>query len=174
MSSMGFTLQLNNLKISASQLAVQITTQAMGICGIEGYKVDSKFSLGRHLRDSHSAALMINNDRIYLSNASLLPGYTKMTSKPNPSANKETAAQDAFREELIAHKLLIPSGVDGLYGRGMEFERVLEGFDLLITATCQGDNAGVPAFPPRDRPPRFRKQRISEIISPFGRFGVHL
>jgi seryl-tRNA synthetase len=69
-----------------------------------------------------------------------------MTSKQPPSG--DIAAQDAFREALIAHKLLIPSGVDGLYGRGMEFERVLEGFDRMVTVSAQKDGAQVLRFPP--------------------------
>ena len=36
----------------------------MLICGMSGYRIDSKFSLGRLLRDAYGAALMINNDRI--------------------------------------------------------------------------------------------------------------
>jgi acyl-CoA dehydrogenase len=63
---------MNNLKVSASQLVVDIVHRALLICGIQGYKNDSPFSLGRHLRDAHSAALMIGNDRILATNASLL------------------------------------------------------------------------------------------------------
>ncbi len=72
LSTIGFALQMNNLKVSTSQLVAQIVTQCLGICGISGYKNDSPFSLGRHLRDAHSAALMIGNDRILATNASLL------------------------------------------------------------------------------------------------------
>lgn len=36
----------------------------MIICGIAGYRNDSKSSLGRHLRDAYGASLMVNNDRI--------------------------------------------------------------------------------------------------------------
>jgi acyl-CoA dehydrogenase len=36
----------------------------MLICGIAGYREDSPYFLGRHLRDAHGAALMLNNDRI--------------------------------------------------------------------------------------------------------------
>jgi acyl-CoA dehydrogenase len=70
--TMGFALRMNNTKIAASELAVDIVQKALRICGIMGYKNDTKFSLGRHLRDAHSAALMIGNDRIYAKNASLL------------------------------------------------------------------------------------------------------
>jgi len=72
LSSIPFALKMNNLKISSSQLVVQIVQQALSICGISGYKNDSPFALGRHLRDALSAALMVGNDRIYATNASML------------------------------------------------------------------------------------------------------
>jgi acyl-CoA dehydrogenase len=72
LSSIPFALKMNNLKISSSQLVVQIVHQALLICGIAGYKNDSSFALGRHLRDALSAALMVGNDRIYAANASML------------------------------------------------------------------------------------------------------
>jgi acyl-CoA dehydrogenase len=72
LSSMAFALRLNNLKVSSSQLVVQIVQQALLICGIAGYRNDSTFSLGRHLRDACSAALMVGNDRICAANASML------------------------------------------------------------------------------------------------------
>ncbi len=74
-ASLGFALKMNNLKIAASQQVVQLVHQALMICGIAAYKNDSRFSLGRQLRDSHSAALMVGNDRIYATNASLLLVY---------------------------------------------------------------------------------------------------
>ena len=72
LSTVGFALKMNNLKISASQQVTDICARALGICGMAGYKSDSKYSIGRHLRDAHSAALMISNDRIYQTNASLM------------------------------------------------------------------------------------------------------
>jgi acyl-CoA dehydrogenase len=72
LSSIAFALKMNNLKVSSSQLVVQIVNHALSICGIMGYKNDSKFAVGRHLRDAHSAALMVGNDRIYAINASML------------------------------------------------------------------------------------------------------
>jgi acyl-CoA dehydrogenase len=72
LSSIGFALKMNNLKVSSSQLVVQIVNHALLICGIMGYKNDSKFAVGRQLRDAHSAALMVGNDRIFATNASLL------------------------------------------------------------------------------------------------------
>lgn len=72
LSSISFALKMNNLKIAASQLVVQIVSQTLLICGIMGYKNDSPYAMGRHLRDAHSAALMVGNDRILATNASLL------------------------------------------------------------------------------------------------------
>ena len=70
-SGFGFALKINNLKISASQQVVDIVSRAMLICGIAGYKNDSKLSLGRHLRDAIGAGLMVNNDRILNHNATM-------------------------------------------------------------------------------------------------------
>lgn len=72
LSSLAFALRVNNLKLIASTMVVEIVSEALGVCGIAAYKNDSPFSLGRHLRDAYSAALMINNDRIQDTNASLL------------------------------------------------------------------------------------------------------
>jgi seryl-tRNA synthetase len=58
------------------------------------------------------------------------------------------AAQAAFREALIAHGLLIPMGVDGLYGRSGVFEAVIDGFNALITRHGGHDGAEVMRFPP--------------------------
>lgn len=60
----GFAIRVNNLKLVCSQLVVEIVSKALMICGIAGYKNDSKLSLCRHLRDAYGAALMVNNDRI--------------------------------------------------------------------------------------------------------------
>lgn len=71
-TTLAFALRMNNLKVAASQQVVDIVQRALLICGIVGYKNDSRFSLGRHLRDATSAALMVGNDRILATNASLL------------------------------------------------------------------------------------------------------
>jgi acyl-CoA dehydrogenase len=70
--AIGWALKMNNLKINASETAPQIVHKALQITGILGYKNDSKFSLGRHYRDSLSGALMISNDRIASKSASML------------------------------------------------------------------------------------------------------
>ena len=63
-SGFAFAIAINNLKLVSSQLVVDIVGKAMLICGISGYRNDSKLTLGRHLRDAYGAALMVNNDRI--------------------------------------------------------------------------------------------------------------
>ena len=72
LNSIGFAIDMNNLKISSSQLLNDIVREAMMICGVMGYRNDSPYSLGRCLRDAMSAPLMINNDRISGNTASLL------------------------------------------------------------------------------------------------------
>ena len=72
LSGIGFALMMNNLKIQSSQLVVQVVAQALAVCGIYGYKTDSRYSVERHLRDAYGAGIMINNDRILGASASML------------------------------------------------------------------------------------------------------
>jgi len=71
LNAMSFSVAMNNIKIGTSQTILTIINQCMLICGIAGYKNGTPYSLGRHLRDAHSAQLMISNDRI-LSNTSTM------------------------------------------------------------------------------------------------------
>jgi len=66
-----FAVAMNNLKISSSRLVVEVVGQALLACGLSGYRNDTPFSLSRHLRDAHSAQLMVNNDRILANTARL-------------------------------------------------------------------------------------------------------
>lgn len=72
LGEMATILRFNNLKIAASEQAPLVCQGAMGVCGIVGYKNDTPFSVGRHLRDSMSACLMVANERIHTTDASLL------------------------------------------------------------------------------------------------------
>jgi acyl-CoA dehydrogenase len=72
LSTMVAALRFNNLKLAASEQAPRVCQGAMGVTGIVGFKNDTPFSVGRHLRDSMSACLMIANERIHASNAGLL------------------------------------------------------------------------------------------------------
>ncbi|MEQ9004503.1 MAG: acyl-CoA dehydrogenase family protein [Pseudomonadales bacterium] len=70
-TDLALALRVNNLKLSSSQLVREVVLEAMEICGIVGYRNDSEFTLGRHLRDALSASLMISNDRIRAGNSTM-------------------------------------------------------------------------------------------------------
>jgi acyl-CoA dehydrogenase len=72
LKTLGASLRFNNLKVVASEHAVDICRGALDVCGIVGFKNDTPFSVGRHLRDTMSAPLMIANERINQTNAGLL------------------------------------------------------------------------------------------------------
>jgi seryl-tRNA synthetase len=55
---------------------------------------------------------------------------------------------DAFRMALVHHGHLLPTGVDGLYGRGEVFERVVAAVDALVGRLAEGDTVEVLRFPP--------------------------
>lgn len=62
-----------------------------------------------------------------------------------------TALVDAhrrYRDELLHHGLLISMGVDGLYGRGAAFERVVEGVNHAFAALGDADRPEIMRFPP--------------------------
>lgn len=64
LESIDFQTSMNMLKVNASELAVATVMGAMQTCGLSGYRNDSEFSIGRHLRDILSSPIMISNDRI--------------------------------------------------------------------------------------------------------------
>jgi acyl-CoA dehydrogenase len=72
LSTYGYAVRINNLKIAASEGVLEVCHGALQICGMAGYKNDTPFSVGRHIRDALSASLMIGNDRIHATDASLL------------------------------------------------------------------------------------------------------
>jgi acyl-CoA dehydrogenase len=80
LSSVAFSVAMNNVKIASSESVLAIIDHAMLICGILGYKNDTPFSLGRHLRDAHSARLMISNDRILGNTSTMLLIHKQDTS----------------------------------------------------------------------------------------------
>jgi acyl-CoA dehydrogenase len=65
-------LRFNNLKLAASEQAPRVCMGVLEVIGIVGYKNDSPFGVGRHLRDSLSARLMVANERIHSVDAGLL------------------------------------------------------------------------------------------------------
>jgi acyl-CoA dehydrogenase len=72
LGTMASILRFNNLKLAASEQAPLICSAILELVGIVGYKNDSPFAIGRHLRDSLSARLMVANTRIHEVDAGLL------------------------------------------------------------------------------------------------------
>lgn len=64
------------------------------------------------------------------------------------STDSTTEAQARFRDELVAHGLLIPSSVPGVYGRSAVFEDVIERFDRYVTRMGEDDAPLKVRFPP--------------------------
>ena len=75
LSTVGYAVRINNLKIAASEATVETCQSALRICGFAGYGNAGPYSVGRHLRDAYSATLMIANDRLHATNAALLLVY---------------------------------------------------------------------------------------------------
>lgn len=69
LASLEFQSMITLTKVQASELAAATVLSALRACGLAGYRNDSEFSIGRHLRDILSAPLMINNDRILANQA---------------------------------------------------------------------------------------------------------
>jgi acyl-CoA dehydrogenase len=72
LSTMASVLRFNNLKLAASEQAPRVCTAVLEVIGIAAYKNDSPFGVGRQLRDSLSARLMVANERIHAVDAGLL------------------------------------------------------------------------------------------------------
>jgi seryl-tRNA synthetase len=53
-----------------------------------------------------------------------------------------------FYDNLVAHRLIIPTGVQGAYGRGEAFEDILQRFDTLVGRITEADGAERMLFPP--------------------------
>ena len=64
LAALDFQTLITLTKVEASELAAQTVMYAMRACGLSGYRNDSEYSIGRHLRDVLSSPIMINNDRI--------------------------------------------------------------------------------------------------------------
>ena len=59
----------------------------------------------------------------------------------------DPSAQTLY-DDLVRHRLIIPVGVPGIFGRGAVFEDVLRRFDALISRIASDDGAEVMVFPP--------------------------
>src|SRR3954451_21368377 len=59
-----------------------------------------------------------------------------------------TPDQDAFREELVGAGLLVESGVPGLYGRGEDFDDVMQGVEQMVRHAAASEQPVRLRFPP--------------------------
>jgi acyl-CoA dehydrogenase len=72
LGTMASVLRFNNLKLAASEQTPAICAAVLELVGIVGYKNDTPFAVGRHLRDALSARVMVANARIHEVDAGLL------------------------------------------------------------------------------------------------------
>ncbi|PTS88577.1 acyl-CoA dehydrogenase [Caulobacter sp. HMWF009] len=62
----------NNLKTSVGETCLEVAQIALSICGFAGYARQGPYSVARHVRDLHSAPIMIANERMREGAAQLL------------------------------------------------------------------------------------------------------
>ena len=55
-----------------------------------------------------------------------------MSTTVDNQADSLEQARQQFRTELVDARLLVPMGIDGLYGRGQVFEEIIEGIDRAV------------------------------------------
>ena len=56
--------------------------------------------------------------------------------------------QQGFYDDLVKHGFIVPTGVKGAYGRGADFEDIVERFNSLVSRTAKDDGAETFLFPP--------------------------
>jgi seryl-tRNA synthetase len=88
----------------------------------------------------------------------------KPAQEPRTAAGQGAAAERAFTDELIRAGHLIPTGVQGVFGKGRGFESVLDALDRLISDTAQDDGAEFIRFPPIINRKNFER---SEFLNSF-------
>src|SRR3954463_7198316 len=77
---------------------------------------------------------------------------------PSIHAKPEGDAYGAFREQLLGAGLLVDLGVPGLYGRGRDFEHVIDRFDAIVS------REGAKLAPELMRPPPvFSRENYEKI-----------
>lgn len=92
--------------------------------------------------------------------ASVVDGDFPAAGAPQPLQ----ARQHRYLQALIEAGLLIPGGVDGVYGRSAEFEAIVDGLNIAFTALGVDQHAEVMRFPPGMSRNHFEK---SEYLKSF-------
>ena len=64
------------------------------------------------------------------------------------SATETTYDIESFYDGLVEHGLIIPSEIQGGFGRGAVFEDILERFNDLVSRIAKDDGAEPMMFPP--------------------------
>jgi acyl-CoA dehydrogenase len=76
--SVGTLVRMDTVKLSTSALLIDIVSQALTICGINGYRQGAPESMSRVLRDAFAAPVMVSNDRVLKGNAHFLLGMAEI------------------------------------------------------------------------------------------------
>jgi hypothetical protein len=80
-------------------------------------------------------------------------------------------AQPRLRDELVEARLLVPMGIDGLYGRGGVFEQIVEGIDRVVCRKGQEAHGSRPTrlrFPPLFTREAFENTDYIELLDIYG------
>ncbi|WP_020203282.1 MULTISPECIES: amino acid--[acyl-carrier-protein] ligase [Cupriavidus] len=91
---------------------------------------------------------------VSVDNAGAAPATSAGLAEPAGDAAAATpygdpqAGQRRYQQALIAAGLLIPSGVDGVYGRSAVFEAIADGLNVAVSALGADQRAEVMRFPP--------------------------
>ena len=165
LSTMAAALRFNNLKIAASEQAPRVCQGALGVCGIVGFKNDTPFSVGRHLRDTMSA-LPDGRERAHPPDerepaADRQGGLTRVAEFRQP-----TADQAELLDELVEAGLLVASGVPGVYGRGRGLRATCARRSTTSSRATSRPTTAPSAlrFPPRPAAPPARGRRLPEVL----------
>ncbi|MCW2496968.1 amino acid--[acyl-carrier-protein] ligase [Jatrophihabitans sp.] len=72
---------------------------------------------------------------------------TTLTNRPADPAELVLEQHRAFRDELLAARLLLSTGIDGLYLRSDRFERIVRGIDAMVSRAGAGTAEETLHFP---------------------------
>ena len=141
LTALSFAVKMNHLKVGSSEMAVKIVNLALRVCGISGFRNDTPYSLG----PSPARRAQLAADGVERPHSRQ---HRFSAARPQRGFRAVTIELHEFRKQLFEHRLLIPMGVDGLYGRGEVFEDIGTAFDKAVTREGGGDGAEVIRFPP--------------------------